>query len=464
LHLRDAAKLLRFPPDVLEKWEEAVESVFREGKTRDLELTMYAGDQKVHYLTKIVPEQDENGNVHSLLSFSRDITEQIRMRESLRRSEEQLTRAQRLESVGRLAGGVAHDFNNILTAITGYVSLAQAPGLPPDKLATYLRTIQDASRRAARLTHQLLLFSRKAPSEIQDVDLNTIVTEMTKMLARIVGENITIETGLEPTLPTIRADTGKIEQVVMNLVVNSRDAMPDGGSIVIQTRRSNTAGGRETETDRVQLVIQDTGSGMDEATKAQIFEPFFTTKGHEKGTGLGLSVVYGIAEEFNADITVESEPGKGTVFQIEFPSEKPLSGGQTGEYHANAIATQVGTGTTVLIIEDDESIGRLIEDSLTAVGMEVVLVGTIVHAESIIRSGRSFDVVLTDVVLPDGSGVEVPERLAAQVPFVFTSGYIEDREDLTRVRERGYAFLQKPFSIEELVSTIRSAAGVEAPG
>lgn len=438
------------------RWMEAVENVLRNGRAENVQLEASSEGRKRSYLSRIVAEEDERGRILSALSFTREVSELMEMRESLERSEAQLKHAQRMESIGRLAGGVAHDFNNILTAILGNLQLARMGGATREKLERYLENIGQAAQRAARLTNQLLLFSRKAPSEITEVDLNATVEEITKMLTRLVGEDVRIAMVLDAELPRIQADMGKIEQVIMNLAVNARDAMPRGGEITIATRRIEGPPGGESAGSWVRLTVQDTGTGMNEEVKAQMFEPFFTTKDREKGTGLGLSVVYGIVEELGGVISVDSEPGKGTTFRIDFPRETATRlPGRDGE---SATPARGGEGAArVLLIEDDEGVREPTRESLEAAGMAVVGVARIDEAEEVVRKGEPFDVVLADVVLPDGSGADLPERLGGDLPFVFLSGYLDDREDLDRVRGLGHAFLQKPYSIELLVSTVRSA-------
>lgn len=443
-------------PGGVDEWTQALRQVFEDGTARDVELERPAGRKIVRLHSRIVPEIGESGRVDSVLSFTRDITRQFEMQKSLEERDRQLERAQRLESVGRLAGGIAHDFNNILTAITGYLHLAQLPDATVGEVKEYLKNVKDASDRASRLTRQLLIFSRKAPTEMQSVDINRIVAEMVKMLTRLVGERISVETNLEENLPVIRADPGKIEQVLMNLVVNARDAMPGGGRIVISTAAVLRAGGSESEAAGVRLTVRDSGTGMDSETIRKIFEPFFTTKNREEGTGLGLAVVSGIVDEHGGTISVESEPGHGSTFSIELPSTTANTAADTAATPGPSPA-ESRMMIRVLVVEDDPAIRAVAEKAMTSAGMVVTTAESLGRALEKLESG-GIDLVVSDVVLPDGSGIDLAERAGKSTPFVFTSGYVSRREDLERVRVSGHAFLQKPYDVHELVNVARAAA------
>lgn len=455
----EIADITGMEPESVEAWDEVIRNVFEAGRPADFGLQFSVGGKRRYLQTRIVPECDEEGTVVSALGFWRDITAQAEAQESLKRSEEQLHHAQRLESVGRLAGGVAHDFNNILTAVMGYLHLLETAVEPESGLADYLTNIRKAVDRAARLTHQLLLFSRKVPAKRAATDVNQLIVEIARMLSRLLGGNVSLETDLSADVPAILADAGKMEQVIMNLVVNARDAMPDGGRIVIETAResatkpANTASAGEGTDEIVRISVRDNGTGMDEETRSRVFEPFFTTKPREKGTGLGLSVVYGICEEHGATIEVESELGAGSVFHLRFPTkadhDPTLESAETAR-GANPRIESVH----ILLVEDDSAIRETSTKALENAGARVTAVKSIRDAENAARSQPNFDLVFSDVSLPDGSGSVIPSRLGLEVPYIFSSGYMDDSTELDRIRAAGYVFVQKPYRISELVATI----------
>ena len=455
-----------------ETLSQTVRSVLDHGREKTLELAPVIEGETVHLHAVFVPELDEDGRIGSVLSVTRDVTREREAQASLKEAERQLEQAQRFESIGRLAGGVAHDFNNLLTAINGYLYLARASVERGSQLGEYIENIAATTERAARLTHQLLLFSRHAPTEMTSIDVNKIVEDMLKFLSRLIGEDVTLKTDLTSDATIIEGDTGKIEQIVVNLVVNARDAMPGGGAISVETARIPAAivdaGGttesadrgepRSESRDRVRMTVRDTGVGMDEETKANIYEPFFTTKGREKGTGLGLPVVYGVVREHSGEIEVESEPGVGTAFHVLIPAATAAAA-----EHAQAPAAVEepprSHGGRVLIVEDDEAIRTMAAQALSRSGFEVGAVGTIREAGEAIDAGARFDIVLSDLVLPDGPGTELPDRLGIDIPYVFASGYLEDTAVLRTVRSRGYPFIQKPYNISELIGMLNETLG-----
>jgi signal transduction histidine kinase/ActR/RegA family two-component response regulator len=378
--------------------------------------------------------------------------------------EAQFLQAQKMEAVGRLAGGIAHDFNNLLTVISSYSSMALESLRPEDPLHADMKEIRGAAERAARLTRQLLAFSRKQVMRPQPLDLTSMARDMERMLQRLIGEDVTLELKLEPDLGIISADPGQIEQVIMNLVVNARDAMPNGGHLVIET--SNVSFSTElsmTELGRpageyVMLSVSDTGTGMSEATQANLFEPFFTTKGAGRGTGLGLSTVYGIVKQSGGDIHVRSELGRGTSFRIYFPRVEEEQQRHTREMPV-AKASLGGT-ETILLVEDDVSLrslsARVLRDAgytvLTPVTpTEAVLTGT--HHEG------KVDLLLTDVVMPQMTGRTVAELLVQQQPglkVLYMSGYTDDDVVRRGVLATDTEFLQKPFTPTELLQQVRA--------
>jgi len=368
--------------------------------------------------------------------------------------EKQLFHAQKMEAVGRLAGGVAHDFNNLLTVILGFTEVILAAPLDAPLDRSQLEEVQNAGLKATSLTRQLLAFSRRQVLTPRVLDLNATVSEIEKMLRRLLGEHIEVVTLLRPGVGLVKADPSQIEQVLMNLAVNARDAMPEGGKLTIETANVHLdeAYCREhvdaEPGDYVMLAITDTGHGMDEDTKAHIFEPFFTTKEAGKGTGLGLSTVFGIVKQSGGSVWVYSEPGQGTVFKIYFPRVEGIP-------EAAPKLKSVGPrGTeTVLVCEDDEKVRALVRTVLDVHGYTVLEAGS--AREALLFRSRytgTIDLLLTDLVLPQVNGRELARQMVAILPGIrvlFMSGYTETALD-TDVE-----FVQKPFTPEMLCRRIR---------
>jgi signal transduction histidine kinase len=380
----------------------------------------------------------------------------------LHKTEEQLRQAQKLEAIGSLAGGVAHDFNNLLTIINGYSEIIGSQ-LPADSpVRDLVREIGQAGERAASLTRQLLAFSRKQVLEPKVFNLNAIVTDTAKMLRRLIGEDIELNTTLEPGLRRVRADPGQLEQVLINLAVNARDAMPQGGKLTIETANAEL---HETYTHAyadlppgpyVMMAVSDTGCGMDEATKARIFEPFFTTKGPGKGTGLGLATVYGIVKQSEGHVAVYSEPGRGTTFKIYLPvAEERVPSGKS---HPGLQPARPGT-ETILLAEDEPALQALARHVLQSHGYTVLEAG---QGDKALRIAQDYKgtihLLVTDVVMPAMSGRQLAERLAANRPGVkvlYLSGYTDDAVVRHGVLQAETAFLQKPFTPGALAQKVR---------
>jgi PAS domain S-box-containing protein len=393
-----------------------------------------------------------------------DVSARKEAEEALKRSEEQLRQSQKLEAIGRLAGGVAHDFNNILTAIMGYAELTlRRLGGEEDSLHRNIEEIKKAAKRAASLTQQLLAFSRKQVLQPKVLDLNLIVDEMDRMLRRLIGADIDLVTILEPRLGHIKADPSQVEQIMMNLVVNARDAMPRGGKLTIETKNVyiDRAYAQNHLSARpgpyVMLAVSDTGEGMDTVTREQIFEPFFTTKEKGKGTGLGLSMVYGIVKQSGGNIWVYSEPGRGTTFKIYLPQVDEGAAVEPGMTEAERIAR--GT-ETVLMVDDDDGLRELIEETLELEGYTVLAARNGQEAlELCARRERPVDLLITDVVMPELSGRELAERLTAkcdELKVLYMSGYTDDAVVRHGVLEEGTFFLQKPFTLDALARKVRA--------
>jgi len=405
------------------------------------------------------------GITFALHKISKHLYQYIKIEEEKKRLEKQLIQAQRMEAIGRLAGGIAHDFNNLLAAIQGHAELAMVLSSDKDSLTfKNINQIQRACIKATNLIRQLLLFSRKQPMHFAPVNLNKIIAGLLKIVKRVIGENVIIETELPPDIMYINADEGNMEQVIMNLVVNAKDAMPEGGTIVIRTKNvtlDDNACKYRPEAypgEFVCLEISDTGMGMDRDTLEHIFEPFFTTKEIGKGTGLGLSVVYGIVKEHKGWIEVQSEIGKGSIFKIYFPAISKLERTISEDKMFNA-EFKSGKGETILIVEDNEDVLDILKEILTKSGYAVLEAKNIKEAYSIFKKEKvKIRLVISDVVLPDGSGVKLVEEMMTQSPnlkTILSSGYPSDEVDLAEINKKGFLFLQKPFILTELLMTIR---------
>jgi two-component system, cell cycle sensor histidine kinase and response regulator CckA len=362
-----------------------------------------------------------------------------------------------------LAGGVAHDFNNLLTIVNGYVEMLLDEARDAPVIREFAQEIQFAVQRASALTSQLLAFGRRQISQPKILDLNEVVTHSVKLVGRLIGEDIQIATHLDANLGQINADPTHIDQVIMNLVVNARDAMRDGGRLTIETANVTLDEGYAGRHIGVEpgaycmLAISDTGVGMDAETKGRLFEPFFTTKEPGKGTGLGLSIVYGIVKQSGGDILVYSEPGKGTTFKVYFPMTEVPAGSTAGETPA---AGMRGV-ETILICEDESVIRKLLLAMLAKQGYRVIEAETAEQALEIVQSGASpIDLLLTDVVMPGTGGVELAKRLRQLRPglkVLYMSGYTDNRVIGGWALEQGTPFLQKPFTAAALSQKLREA-------
>ena len=404
----------------------------------------------------------ENGGPDKLIIVNRDVTERKQAEDELHNKEAQLRQAQKMEAVGQLSGGIAHDFNNLLSVIIGYSDMMKLNFDNPAALGKNANEIREAAQRAAGLTRQLLAFSRQQVLQPRILDLNTVVSDMTKMLRRLIGENIQLTTGFG-NIEKIKADQNQLEQVIMNLVVNARDAMPNGGKLSIATHTEdltaeNAGNGFQVTPGRyVFLVVTDSGIGMDEETKARIFEPFFTTKDTGKGTGLGLATVYGIIKQSLGYIWVESKKGEGTTFRICFPA---AAGTSAADAHSTvAPATTQGT-ETILFAEDLAPLRALGEEVLTSQGYRVLLASNGVEALERARNFRgSIDLLVTDVVMPEMGGIELARELLAArpgTPIIFCSGFAE-YDPGSDGFPRDAIRVPKPYSPETLLRTVRSA-------
>ncbi|MBW1778205.1 MAG: PAS domain S-box protein [Deltaproteobacteria bacterium] len=361
--------------------------------------------------TTISPVKDASGQIVSFVAVKRDITEHLRLSQEQARLQEQLQQAQKLESVGRLAGGMAHDFNNMLSVILGYGEDLVHQLHPKDPLREEAKAIVEAGKRSAALTRQLLAFSRKQPLQPEVLDLNTLVRNLAKMLQRLIGEDIELELSLSDEINRAMADPGQIEQVILNLAVNARDAMPGGGNLTIETvnvELDETYAQAHVDVHPgkyVMLAVSDNGRGMDKETLARAFEPFFSTKEKGKGTGLGLSTVYGIVKQSGGNIQAYSESGRGTTFKIYLPQTEAIQESKTDAVEKEATT---GGGEHVLVVEDEESLRKLMEAVLSRLGYTVTLAANGGEALLLVEEkGLKPDLILTDVVMPNISGKEL---------------------------------------------------------
>jgi signal transduction histidine kinase/ActR/RegA family two-component response regulator len=392
--------------------------------------------------------------------LTREIIERRQTEAKLRASEEQLMQSQKMEAVGRLAGGVAHDFNNLLTVIQGYCGMSLQSMEPGHPLRKNSEEILQAADRASALTRQLLAFSRKQVLQPRVLDLNEVVHGMEKMLRRLIGEDVELLTTFETALGSVRADPGQIEQVIMNMAINARDAMPRGGKLTIRTanilidQKTSFRNRALDAGDYVMLAISDTGVGMGEEVKAHLFEPFFTTKGVGKGTGLGLATCYGIICQSDGDVRVYSEPGSGTTFKIYLPRTNAMP-----ESAPRPDSDNLPRGTeSLLVVEDDKAVRKMIVTALRQCGYRIQQAGSPTEALPLLENDIHFDLVITDVIMPQMSGKQLYDHIKARAPemkVLFISGYTDDILASSGVLEDGASFLEKPFSPARLARKIR---------
>jgi two-component system cell cycle sensor histidine kinase/response regulator CckA len=431
------------------------------GQVWDGELTNMRKDGQLYLEAQtITPVRDARGEISHFVAVKRDVSNR-------RRFEEELRQSQKMEAVGRLAGGVAHDFNNILGVIMGYGEIVKRRMDAADPLQGKVAEILKAAVSAADLTRQLLAFSRKQILQPRVLDLNLVVADMDKMLRRLIGEDIELKTSLREPLGSVRADPGQIEQVLMNLVVNARDAMPGAGSLLIETAAVDLDASSLTlhpgarPGPHVLLAVSDTGEGMDKETVSRIFEPFFTTKALGKGTGLGLSTVYGIVEQSGGHVDVYSEKGLGTTFKVYLPR---IEGTVTRVGVEPAPRPPRAESETVLLVEDEPALRSMICETLAEGGYRVLEAGTPRQALDVAAAHHGLiDAVLTDVIMPGMSGRELADRLRPlrpEAPVVYMSGYTDDAIGHHGLLDPGTLFLQKPFTADALLWKLHETLAV----
>jgi signal transduction histidine kinase len=451
------------PQELCKIWDDAIGEVFRAAEVLRIEFALPNG----HWFDGLLmPEFDEQRRPRAVITTARDVTFRKRTDEERRKLTEQLQHAMKMEAVGRLAGGVAHDFNNLLTAIKGSISLALLDLEPNCAIADVLGEANKAADSAATLTRRLLAFSRKQPIEPQTINLNELISHMQQMLVRLIREDIELRTNFAEDLGSVLADQGQMEQILLNLVVNARDAMPAGGRLLLETfnieldeeyqkMHPHTPVGRF-----VSLSVTDTGCGMTPEVKEHVFEPFFTTKAQGCGTGLGLATIYGAVRQAGGSIEVYSEVGVGTTFKIYLPRTDAVPERVVG---TPSWGIMPGGNETVLLVEDDEVLRELTSKFLARLGYEVLTAPDGLVGLELARSYEGvIDLLLTDLVLPGINGRELSERIADLRPetkVLFTSGYTDDMIIRQEESASSFHFIGKPFALRAMANKLREVLG-----
>jgi len=469
--LRSSSAFEQIHPDDRADVEEALKESVVGGTGRRIEYRIRHRDGIWRYLESTASAiLTAEGKVEHLVIVSRDVT-------ARRQLEGQFHQAQKMEAVGRLSGGIAHDFNNLLGVITGYSEVVQEQLEPNHPLRSCIDEVLGAARRAAELTRQLLVFSRQQVLEPRVLNLNVVVSELEKMLCRLIGEDIELKTKLDPDLGRVKADVSQLEQTIMNLAVNARDAMAHGGKLTIETHNKEIDSAFAQshsfpvkQGPYVMLSVEDTGVGMDSVTQSRIFEPFFTTKEKGKGTGLGLSTVYGVVKQSGGYIDVTSGPGHGTTFRVYLPrveeAVEPIPS-------TLSVSPSVRADETILLVEDEVSLRKLTRNLLETCGYTVIEAQNAHNATEISqRYEGTIHLLLTDVVMPGMNGPDLARELTAtrkEVKVLYMSGYTGQSFNGAGVLESGSRFLQKPFTREGLAQKVRETldnrgAGAQAAG
>ena len=456
-------------PDDRESVKQAAQQARETGKGRTLEYRFRHKNGSWRLLESTATLiRSRKGEPDKFVIVNRDVTDRREAEKALRDSE--IRQTQRMEAVGRLSGGIAHDFNNLLGVIIGYTELLETRVRDDDSARKAVEEIRKTAQRAAALTRQLLAFSRRQVLEPKPIDLNAVVSDVEKMLRRLIGENIELKTVCGPSLGRLMADRGQMEQVVLNLAVNARDAMPHGGKLIIET--ANTVLDETTirhmptakAGDYIMLSVSDNGTGMDPQTKAKIFEPFFTTKDAGKGTGLGLATIYDVVKRAEGHIWVYSEVGQGTIFKIYFPRVERSVEAEAAE----TARSQVAPGTeTILLVEDDDDLRTVTRDLLVQSGYSVLDAS---NGEKALKMVKTYEgpihLLLSDVVMPGMSGAALAAELShghPQINVLYMSGYTDETIVRSGALEPGILLLEKPFTREVLIAKVRDALGQHTP-
>jgi two-component system, cell cycle sensor histidine kinase and response regulator CckA len=415
--------------------------------------------------------QITDGDCVLLLDASEEVAERTQIEQALRQTEEQLRQAEKMEALGRLVGGVAHDFNNLLTVILGYSHLMTEARVQA-KYRVAAREIKGAAERAAQMTRHLLTFSRRQPRQVEVLDLNALITKVHPLLQRLIGEDIALTTTLDPALAFVEADSGQMEQVLMNLATNARDAMPGGGVLAIKTCNVEVAEAylsahsatRLHAGPHVELSVEDNGRGMDAATVARAFEPFFTSKEPEQGTGLGLAIVYGIIGQSSGEIFLTSHVDEGTRFEILLPAvPKPIA-----DNHKGTDETPARGSETILLVEDEDSVRQLVREILIELGYKVLESAEPAAALALCKQHQGrIDLLMTDLIMPGMNGCDLAQRILAVHPetrVLYMSGYAKESSSKRSLDVSGGVFLTKPFTPGALADRVREALGRQARG
>ena len=431
----------------------------RAGEVRRHRLSVVrANGERRELVANLVGQFDEKDRLTHVRGYVLDITENLQM-------EAQLLQAQKMEAVGRLAGGVAHDFNNLLAVILSYASFVKEAVAERQDVAEDVDQIVEAAERAARLTDQLLAFSRRRISHPEPVDIAEVVRGIDTMLRRVIGEDVSLESRIADELPMVRADRAQIEQVLMNLAVNARDAMPEGGTLLVEAEARKLGAGAASapvgldDGAYVAITVGDTGVGMDEDTLAHIWEPFFSTKGQGRGSGLGLATAYAVVEQLGGAIEVESEPGRGSTFTILLPvvgRERVELGGED-----EGAEEPIGGGETVLVVEDEAGVREITRRILAGAGYRVLTAANAGEALLLCeRHGGPVHLLLSDVVMPHMSGPELTRRASVLRPglrVLFMTGYAGEASSRALDSAHGEKVLMKPFTRPDLLAAVRAA-------
>ncbi len=448
----------------VEDWKQFQKDIEDKGSVRDYDVRLKNKQgEELNCLVTSSVRRTKNNKILGYQGIIRDITERKRAEEEKEKIQAQLLQAQKMEAVGILAGGIAHDFNNILTVIQGNTDLSLLRLDESDPVCRDLKEVQLAAVRAADLTSQLLLFSRKKPMRFVPEDVNIIIEGLLKMLHRLIGEDISIRTDLKSDLWNVKADRGTMEQVIMNVAINARDAMPEGGILTMKSENvvlseSDSKQMHETRPGKfVRLTMADTGLGMEETTRTRIFEPFFSTKSSGKGTGLGLSVVYGIVKHHGGWIYVTSEPRQGSNFEIFLPV-CTMSSEEMSESSV-PLKSLKGDGSRILVVEDEKGVNQFTRTALSENGYDVYAAESVREAVQLFKEEeKNFQLLLSDVVLADRTGLDLVDELKVMKPglkVLLCSGYTGKKSQWAAIQKRGIRFMQKPYSVVDLLLNVK---------
>ena len=450
--------------DLVEMEETCTQALINNAKSYKQDFRLKDSNDVLHWMHEDVAINRIDDTHFELIGIILDITERKQIEVEKRSLETQLLQAQKMEAIGNLAGGVAHDFNNLLTIIQGNTQLLMMKIDENDPNRRELKQIINATTRAANLTRQLLLFSRKQAMEFKTININNTISDLLKMIKRLIGENINILPKLDQQLWNIEADEGNLEQIIVNLAVNARDAMPTGGTLTIQTKNMPLT---EEESQCIKyaragrfirLSIADTGKGIPKDLQDKIFDPFFTTKEAGKGTGLGLSVVYGIIKKHNGWINVSSTVNRGTIFNIWLPVSENAMIAETSQKAHKSLPQ--GNNEKVLIIEDETELLMLVSTALQQNGYLPINARNSTEAlEQIKKENGAIDLIISDVILPDKDGVQLVKEILSEypdIPVILSSGYSEERIVQSIIENKNSRFIQKPFTIPELLDLMHN--------